>query len=270
METTVRAQARLHERHSVREVLRLLPAEVAVAFSYNGTTQAVMMATPDDLEDFAVGFSLSEGIAGLEEIEGVVAVETELGVDLQIRLREEAGARLVARRRSMAGPVGCGLCGIESLEEAMRSAPSVAATTPEMTSDAVREAVGGLRAHQPLHDRTHAAHVAAFWAAGAGIVFGREDVGRHNALDKLIGALARGASKPAGAVLVSSRVSIDLVQKCARAGVAVLIGVSAPTAAAVVLAEAAGLTLIGCANDSRFEVFSAGWRISQEETAHVG
>ena len=249
-----------------RATARVLPAEVAVALSYNGSTHAVMMATPADLTDFARGFTLSEGIADLEEIERVDQVDTPLGVDLQIWLTDGAAARAAARRRSMAGPVGCGLCGLESLEEAVRDAPKVTGRLV-MTPAQVMEAVAGLPRHQPLHDATRAAHCAALWQAGA-IAVSREDVGRHNALDKLIGA----AALPAGdaALILTSRVSIDLVQKACTAGFPILIAVSAPTTAAVQMAEAAGLTLIANARPDGFDCYTHPHRLrGAEEVADV-
>lgn len=246
---------------------RALAEEVAVALSYDGATQAVMMATPADLEDFAWGFTLTEGIAEVDEIESVTPVVTERGVDLQIWLRKTAGARLLARRRTMAGPVGCGLCGIDSLEEATRAPQPVQPGRLILTRAEVVAAMGALRAHQPLHDATRAMHAAAFWTKGGGVIAAREDVGRHNALDKLAGAIARSAIGRDGAVLISSRVSIDLVQKVAAIGAPVLIAASAPTAAAVAMAERAGLTLVALARDDRFEVFAHPYRIEAADVA---
>ncbi len=248
---------------------RALAEEVAVALSYNGATQAVMMATPADLEDFAYGFTLTEGIARLEEIESVLAVTTTRGVDLQIWLRPDADARLSARRRSMAGPVGCGLCGIDSLEEATRAARPIAPSPLVLTRDEVISAMRALPAHQPLHDATRAVHAAALWTQARGVIAAREDVGRHNALDKLAGAVARRGPAAHGAVLISSRVSIDLVQKVAAIGAPILIAASAPTAAAVAMAEAAGLTLVGLARADRFEVFTHPARIAAAEDVDV-
>ena len=248
--------------------VRMLPEEVAVALSYNGAAQAVMMATPDCLEDFAYGFSLTEGIAAQHEIESIEVVETARGIDVQMWLGAVAAGRLTKRRRTMAGPVGCGLCGIDSLEEATRALPPVT-TTLDITPAQICAAVAALPAHQGLHDATRAVHAAAFWTPGQGIVAAREDVGRHNALDKLAGAMLRGGIAPAGAVVLTSRVSIDMVQKCAAMGVPVLIAVSAPTAHAVEMAEAAGITLIALARPDRFEAFTHTDRIHPDEAADV-
>lgn len=246
---------------------RVLPEEVAVALSYNGSTHAVMMATPADLVDFAYGFSITEGIASVAEIDTVDVMETPRGIDLQIWLMPEAEARQSKRRRTMAGPVGCGLCGIDSLEEATRAARPVADHGLKITPAQIMGAVGALTAHQPLHDLTRAVHGAAYWTP-QGIALAREDVGRHNALDKLIGALVRAPQNP-GALVITSRVSIDMVQKAAAAQVPILIAVSAPTAAAVAMAEAAGITLIALARPDRFEVFTHLFRIAPEEASDV-
>ena len=245
--------------------LRELPEEVAVALSYNGSTRAVMMATPADLFDFAYGFSLTEGIAQPAEIAEISVVETALGIDLQIWLHPEAEARETSRRRSMAGPVGCGLCGIDSLAEAQRKPHPVSDHPFTMMPEQVMDAVADLTAHQPLHDLTRAAHAAAYWLPG-GLLAAREDVGRHNALDKLIGATR---DLPRGAVVLTCRTSIDMVQKAAAADLAVIIAASAPTAAAVRMADQAGITLIALARPEGFEVFTHPHRITPKEAADV-
>lgn len=248
---------------------RILPEEVAVALSFNGTTQAVMMATPADLEDFARGFTLTEGIADPAGIAGIAPVETALGIDLQIWLEPGAAARLANRRRMMAGPVGCGLCGIESLEEAMRPVQPVA---EGVTLDAAGlcRGIAELQKHQPFHDAARALHAAAFWLPDAGVVLAREDVGRHNALDKLAGGmLARGLAAGQGAVLLTSRLSVDLVQKAARIGAPVLVAVSAPTGAALALAEACGITVVAMARPDRIEIYTHPHRIEMKDSADV-
>ncbi len=244
---------------------RELPEEVAVALSFNGSTQAVMMTSPADLEDFAYGFALTEGIAKPEEIQSVEVVETPLGLDVQIWLEPQAEARLTNRRRTMAGPVGCGLCGIDSLEEATRLMQPVPPSTFRMAPSEIMAAVASLPAAQPLHDLTRAVHAAGYYSRK--LLAAREDVGRHNALDKLCGHLIR-TPYPTGAVVLTSRVSIDMVQKVAALGAPILIAVSAPTAHAVRLADQAGITLIALARPDRFEAYTHTDRISQE-TAHV-
>jgi len=237
---------------------RPLAAEMAVAMSYGGSTHAVMMATPEDLVDFAYGFSLTEGIIrDCGEIEAVDVVAFDQGIDVQITLRVDRSEALAARRRSMAGPVGCGLCGLESIEAAVRDVPKDAAPDFRMRVDAVNAAVEALSRAQPLFAATRAVHGAGFYRPGHGMMAVREDVGRHNALDKLIGALARERLDAGeGAIVVSSRLSVEMVQKAAIAGSPVLIAISAPTALAVETAEAAGLTLIATARGDGFSVYT--------------
>ncbi len=246
---------------------RNLPEEVAVALSFNGSTHAVMMATPADLVDFAWGFALTEGIATPDEIENVETVEGPRGIDVQIWLTDRAADRQARRRRSMAGPVGCGLCGLDSLEQAVRDPAPVPPSAMRLTPAQVMEAIAALPAHQPLHDATRAAHAAGFYSPDQGLMAVREDVGRHNALDKLIGHMIRRPARVEGALVLTSRVSIDMVQKCAALGAPMLIAVSAPTAHAVRLAESAGITLAALARPERFEVFTHTDRIAAG--AHV-
>jgi FdhD protein len=254
--------------HAFATGSRALAAETAIAISYNGSTHAVLMATPRDLEEFAVGFSLTEGIIdSVEVIESVDVLETPLGLDLQIRLKDDAADRLAKRRRSMAGPVGCGLCGIESLEAAMRETPRVAAGFSLSPRD-VASAVNSLATSQPINAQTHAVHAAGFFVPGLGLVAAREDVGRHNALDKLIGAMASdSANAGSGAIVLTSRVSVEMVQKAAITGAPVIIAISAPTSLAVATAEAAGITLVAIARGDEFEVFTHAERITNGSAA---
>jgi FdhD protein len=247
---------------------RAVPEETAVAFTYNGTTHAVMMATPQDLEDFAFGFSLTEGIVSSpEEIESLRIIESEVGVELRMWLAAPRQAALSARRRHLAGPTGCGLCGIESLNEACRAPPAVPAGEGFLPHD-ILEAVDSVARAQPLNRETRAMHGAAFWQPSRGLVAMREDVGRHNALDKLGGALARGGGALAGrgAVVLTSRVSVEMVQKTAFIGVPLIVAISAPTALAVRTAESAGITLVAVARSDGFEVFSHPRRITRERS----
>ena len=236
---------------------RALPVEVAVAITYDGSTQAVLMASPGDLEDFAIGFSLTEGIvASPSDILSIERIDAALGIEMRMRLAEPRAARLAARRRAMAGPVGCGLCGIESLEEAARQ-PARVASGGTFAPEAILAAMADLDPRQRLNAATHAVHAAAFWRADAGILALREDIGRHNALDKLAGALARRQWTGAGgAVLLTSRVSVEMVQKTAAIGAPLLVAVSAPSDLAVRMAEAAGLTLVAIARADGFEIFT--------------
>lgn len=257
---------------------RLLAEEVAVALVFDGSTQAVMMATPADLEDFALGFALTEALARPEEVDSLEVLREGPGIELRLWLRPGAGARLAARRRAMAGPVGCGLCGIESLEEALRPPPALpAGPRALLPPEEVVAAMAALAPAQPLHAATRGAHAAGFWVPGRGLVALREDVGRHNALDKLAGALLAAGERPgAGAVVMSSRASVDLVQKAARLGAPVLVANGAPTAEAVRSAEGAGLTLIAFARGDGFEIFTCPERIAgalpapEESLTHAG
>jgi FdhD protein len=240
---------------------RVLAEEVAVALSFNGSTQAVMMATPADLHDFAAGFAATEGLARPADIRSVEIVVAGDGIDVQVWLADAAADRLAARRRHMAGPVGCGLCGIDSIDAALAVPDPVAPSALRLTLGEVHAAFAALRDAQPLHDATRAAHAAGFWADGQMRAV-REDVGRHNALDKLAGWALRSGIDPAeGAVVMTSRVSIDLVQKVARLGAPVLIAASAPTAAAVDLADRLGITLLTSVRDGRFDLWAHSDRV---------
>jgi FdhD protein len=249
---------------------RAVPEETAVAFTYNGTSHAVMMATPQDLTDFAFGFSLTEGIvSSVEEIESLDIIDTQGGVELRMWLATPRQAALSARRRQLAGPTGCGLCGIESLDEACRPPPAVPAGERLAPQD-IMHAIDSIATAQPLNRETRAMHGAAFWQPSRGLVAMREDVGRHNALDKLGGALARSRiAARGGAVVLTSRVSVEMVQKTAYIGVPVIIAISAPTALAVRTADAAGITLVAIARGDGFEIFTHPHRITRETVAHV-
>lgn len=253
------------------ETRRYVPEETAIAFTYNGSTHAVMMATPFDLEDFAVGFSISEGvIERVADIDSLDIIPTALGIEAQIWLKEERAKTYVRRKRSMAGPTGCGLCGIESLDAAMRPLPKVSPPAWRLSPQAVVAAMASLDPAQTLNEATHAVHAAAFWTEAEGLVALREDVGRHNALDKLAGTLVRnGRTAADGIIAMTSRVSIELIQKAARLNAPVLAAVSAPTAAAIRLAEEAGITLIGVARRQDFEIFTHPDRMFSETTRHV-
>ena len=243
---------------------RCVAEETAVALSYNRITHAVMMATPADLEDFAVGFSLAEGIIeSPSDIEELVVIPAENGIELRMWVGPRRLDALQARHRRLAGPTGCGLCGLDSLDQAMRPPPGVSSGFT-MTAVDLGAAFASLSRSQPLGRATRAVHAAGFWGGGS-LLAVREDVGRHNALDKLAGALASaGHDGAGGALLLTSRVSVELVQKAAVLGVPVIAAMSAPTALAVRTAEAAGITLIGIVRDDGFEVFTHAWRLIAE------
>jgi FdhD protein len=222
-------------------------------------------ATPADIEDFAIGLSLSEGvIADVAQVRDLDVVVTEHGVEARLWLDRPAGVALAARRRALAGPTGCGLCGIESLQAVMAApAPDVAEGHLTIAAADITAMLGALSAAQALGAETRAVHAAGFWTPGEGLVVAREDVGRHNALDKVAGALARaGRSGQGGVVVLTSRVSIDMLQKTLRLGAAVIVAVSAPTSMVIRAAEAAGLTLVAVARDDGFEVFTHSWRVA--------
>ena len=250
--------------------MRMLAEETPVALSYNGATHAVMMATPGDLEDFAIGFSLNEGlVASASEIEGVEAVEADEGIDLQIRVPETGSEKLSKRRRAMAGPVGCGLCGVESIEEALKAHPPVTSDFG-VKENAIGAAMASLTKVQPINAETGAVHAAGFWTPDKGLVAAREDVGRHNALDKLAGALARaGTDASQGAVLLTSRVSVEMIQKVAAIGAPVVLAISAPTALAVRTAEKANITLVAVVRGEDHEIFTHPRRIREGKIADV-
>ncbi len=232
-----------------------MPEEVAVALTYNRVTHAVMMATPADLEDFAAGFSRAENIiTEADQLEELEVVPAPLGIELRMWIDPARMAALEKRRRQIAGATGCGMCGMDSLADAMR-APSVVAAGRTWTAAQVSAAIASLHSAQHLNHRTRAVHAAGFWRDG--LVAAREDVGRHNALDKLTGALLRAGEDPAGGMLLlTSRVSVELVQKAAGAGIGTLVAVSVPTALAIRVADAAGITLIAVARSDGFELFT--------------
>jgi FdhD protein len=247
---------------------RQIPEETALALTYNGGTYAVMMGTPRDLRDFAIGFSLSEGVVqSADEIGSLDIVELDDGIELRMWLAPDKAGRISERRRHIAGPTGCGICGVDSIAEAVRPA----AIVPHGRAFAASEIMSAMAALPPLQEiniETRAVHAAAFWTPAHGIVALREDVGRHNALDKLAGAIARQKVSAAdGIVLLTSRVSVEMVQKAAAMGAPMMVAVSAPTALAVRMAEAAGIALCAIARVDGFEIFTHPQRIALESAA---
>ena len=248
---------RAGERRAVARTLdgavveRVLADEVPVAIVFDGSTAAVMLATPQDLDDFAWGFAISEGfISGLADVSGFEIAPHQAGIEARFWLHRDASVALASRRRSMAGPVGCGLCGIESLEAAARPLPSDFAAPLVVALAELSGATTALRSHQPLHDETRAVHGAGFLIPGKGSGVAREDVGRHNARDKLIGRLLLSEQPvQGGALVMTSRISVELVQNAAMVGCGIIVAVSAPTAFAVSVADAAGIALVQARGD---------------------
>ena len=242
-----------------------LADEVPIAFEYNGISHAVMLATPGDLEEFALGFSFCEGIVeSPAEIYGVEVQPSAQGITLAIELASGAFARLKNRRRNLAGRTGCGICGCESLEQVLRPLPSRGVAGPRIRPAAVSAALGALVGAQSLQKKTGAVHGAAWSAEHGSAEIVREDVGRHNALDKLIGAMLReGVDARSGFAVVTSRASVEMVQKAACIGT-ILVAVSAPTVLATQVAQDCGLTLVGFARGREFSVYSHAWRIALE------
>jgi FdhD protein len=248
---------------SFGEGTRIIPEETALALTYNGGTYAVMMGTPRDLEDFAIGFSLSEGIIqSPADLDSLDIVDLDDGIELRMWLAQSRADRLSERRRHIAGPTGCGLCGIDSIAEAIRPAATVAQGRSFSSRD-IMAAMQSIPPLQTINIETRAVHAAAFWTPARGIAALREDVGRHNALDKLAGALAhQQVAANEGMVLLTSRVSVEMVQKTAAMGAPLMVAVSAPTALAVRMAEAAGITLAAIARADGFEIFTHPERIN--------
>lgn len=237
-------------------------AEIPVALTYNRQSHVVMMVTPSELEDFAIGFSLTEGIIRtFPDITEINILARENGLELAMTINEECHARLAGQRRNLVGRTGCGLCGAESLEQAIRN-PAAVASLVSVKATALQSAINSLNAHQPLQVVTGAVHGAA-WCNTDGVILAlREDVGRHNALDKLIGHLARGGFDPAtGFVLISSRASYEMIYKTAAAGIEILVAVSAPTTLAIDFANRSGITLVGFARPGRHNVYTFENRI---------
>ncbi len=250
--------------------MRAIPEETAIALTYNGGTYAVMMGTPQDLGDFAVGFSLSEGIVrSPEDIESLDIVQLDDGIELRMWLAQSKADRLSERRRHIAGPTGCGICGIDSIAEAVRPAAIVGAGR-SFSPREITAAIQSIPSLQAINTETRAVHAAALWMPARGIVALREDVGRHNALDKLAGALAKaGIDGALGAVVVTSRVSVEMVQKAAAIGSAFIIAVSAPTALAIRTAEGAGMTLVALVRGDDFDIFTHPDRVVSGVAQHV-
>lgn len=238
--------------------------EVPVALVYHGVPHVVMLASPADLEDYAVGFTVSEGLVGSpSEIQSVEVERAAESIEVRIGIAGERFSELLRRRRNLTGRSGCGLCGAETVEEAIRP-PVQVAKGPTVTSADLHAALIQLDSMQPVNARTGSIHAAAWVVPGKGIQFVREDVGRHNALDKVIGALVRsGTDVAAGYAVITSRASFEMVQKAAAAGITFLVAVSAPTALAIRMAEQTGLTLVGFARRDQHVVYAHPHRLAE-------
>jgi FdhD protein len=237
--------------------------EVPVAFVYSGRPHVVMMCTPESLEDLAYGFSLTEGIvASAAEIERVDVATHARGAELAITIPVAAAARLAQRTRALAGRTGCGLCGVEAIDDAVRAVRRVRSSLT-ISENALWRAGESLEARQPLNRDTRTVHAAAWARPDGELAVVREDVGRHNALDKVLGALARaGTDASTGFLIVTSRASFELVQKASAAGVALLAAVSRPTGLAVRIADESGITLVGLLRGRTANVYSHPERIT--------
>jgi FdhD protein len=249
--TIATADLRVHHRDgTVTPADRAFVPEVPVALEFNGLAYAVMMATPSDLADFALGFALNEGLAATPaDVTDLAIVEVEHGWIARAQLTGLGIDKLTDRVRARVAESSCGLCGIENLEAVARPLPPVAAHKA-IAPEAIFSALGQLRDHQPLTRQTGAAHAAAFADSGGRIVLAREDVGRHNAMDKLVGAMAaRGLPLAGGFILSTARCSYEIVEKAVRAGATTLVTISLPTSMAVARAQAAGLSLWCLARD---------------------
>lgn len=248
---------------------RDVAVEVPVSFTYNGMAHAVMMATPLDLEDFAVGFSLTQKIAcEISEIRGVMSRRIPQGILIQIDIPAERFSMLASRRRNVVGQTGCGLCGIVELEQALLPLEPISEGI-SIGSETIFAALEALSARQPLQRATGAMHAAGFFSADGEAIAIREDVGRHNALDKLIGSLAReGRDASQGFAVITSRCSYELVEKTVIARIPILVTISAPTSLAVERAKEAGLTLVSLArSDNALIMNDPHGRIRRSTTA---
>jgi len=267
--------AREVERHRGGAVARVgdaLAEEIPVALVYNGRPHAVMMATPADLEDFALGFSLSEGIIdNAAQFENVEPFEALAGIELRIEIAAAKAGLLADRVRELTGRTGCGLCGAQTLEAAVRHPPAVA-VAPVVHAAALRRALARMPQLQVVNAATGAVHAAAWADADGRVALLREDVGRHNALDKLIGAMQRGGiDARTGFLVVTSRASYEMVMKAATVGIGFLVAISAPTALALALAREANVTLVGFARADGYGVYAHGQRlVADAATARAG
>lgn len=248
------------DHYTVRD--ETVAEEIPVSLIYNGLPHVVMMASPSDLEDFALGFSLSEGVLqSKSELYAVAATPAQEGIEIRMDIDLMRYLPLEEQRRNLAGRTGCGLCGAETFEQAVRHpAPVTSAATVSPTR--ITSAFAALSQWQALNAQTGAVHGAAWVGSDGVIVCVREDVGRHNALDKMIGAvLSAGGDFQQGFALITSRASFEMVQKAATIGIAIVAAISAPTALAIRLASETGVTLIGFSRGGSFNIYTNDARV---------
>lgn len=245
----------------------LVAAEVPVAFAFNGEPFVVMMATPEDIADFALGFALSEGIVATADELRVAGVQTHLeGVAVALEIPPARAEALLLRRRNLQGRSGCGVCGSESIEAVLRTPPPLPEGGRDFAAEALATAMRALAQRQPLNAMTGAIHAAGWADADGRLLLVREDVGRHNALDKLIGAMQHAGIDPAtGFAVVTSRASYEMAMKAAQARIALLAAISAPTALAIALADSAGLTVAGFVRGDDHVIYTHPWRLRQAQ-----
>ena len=261
-----RLDVRVRRAGSVAGSQDWLADEVPVALIFNGISHAVMLATPLDLEDFALGFGLTEGLLQrADELYGVEVLPDPAGMRIEMEVSSACFARLKDRRRSMAGRTGCGLCGTESLEQVEPPLSPLAPCTAPLSPTAIAAALRAMPAHQALQQRTGATHAAAWCAPDGSVRLVREDVGRHNALDKLVGAMVATSVDPRdGFCCITSRASVEMVRKAVAVGITALIAVSAPTARAVATARRAGLALAGFARRDDLVLYAGADRFGPD------
>lgn len=251
------------ESGAERESAEQIAEEVPVVLVYNGLPHVVMMATPGDLEDFVLGFSLTEELIGSPaDLRSVEVVRYSQGIEVQVQVAESCEAVIGSRTRRLSGRTGCGICGADSIGAVLKQLHPVPAGRP-IRPEAVHRAMGELVCHQRLNAAAGAVHAAGWATVEGAVTMAREDVGRHNALDKLIGALRRGGAEPGdGFVVVTSRASFEMVQKTTVLGAPLMASISGPTGLAVRVAEQAGLTLVGFVRGERHTVYTHPARIA--------
>ena len=258
----VRRPIRRWRAGKVAQLTDAIAEEVPIALVYNDRPHVVMMATPRDLDDFVLGFSLSEAIIGAADELTSIETQTLLeGIEVRLRIPEARAEVLESRRRNLTGRTSCGLCGAQALEDAVRQPPAVGAG-PGIDAEILQRTLAQLHDRQPLNVATGATHAAAWAHVDGDVALLREDVGRHNALDKLIGAMAKSNERADdGFLVVTSRASYEMVQKSATVGITLLAAISAPTALAIHLAEETGMTLVGFARPEGHVIYANPQRI---------